>query len=222
MRIEMPRRFELLVFDWDGTLVDSAQAIVDALQGACVDLGVTPPTDERARHIIGLGLKDALRYAVPHVAERDYRSLVDRYRVHFLARDASMRLFPGVLEGLAALQREGFLLAVATGKSRRGLERALDQTNLRRFFVASQCGDEGFSKPHPGMLEAVMAELAVACGSTLMIGDTTHDLEMASQAGVRSVAVAYGAHPKPQLMAANPEVCVDTAADLFAWLGANA
>ena len=218
----MPTRFQLLVFDWDGTLVDSAQAIVEALQGACIDLGLAPPTEERARHIIGLGLKDALRYAVPHVAERDYRSLVDRYRVHFLARDASMTLFPGVAEGLQQLQRAGYLLAIATGKSRRGLERALDQMNIRRFFVASRCADEGFSKPHPGMLQAVMDELAMPANATLMIGDTTHDLEMASNAGVRGVGVAYGAHPKEQLLAAKPVACLDSAADLFAWLNANA
>jgi len=217
----MPNRFPLLVFDWDGTLVDSAQAIVEALQGACIDLGLEPPTDERARHIIGLGLKDALRYAVPHVAEKDYRQLVERYRVHFLARDDSMSLFPGVREGLAELQRAEFLLAIATGKSRRGLERALDQMQLRSFFVSSRCADEGYSKPHPGMLQAVMDELAVPANETLMIGDTTHDLEMAVNAGVRGVGVAYGAHPKAQLLAAKPMACLDTAADLFAWLNAN-
>ena len=218
----MPTRFSLLVFDWDGTLVDSAQAIVEALQAACADLGLAPPTDERARHIIGLGLKDALRYAVPHVAETDYRRLVERYRVHFLARDDSMALFPGVIEGLEDLQRAGFLLAIATGKSRRGLERALDQMGVRRFFVASRCADEGYSKPHPGMLQAVMEELVMAPNETLMIGDTTHDLEMAFNAGVRAVGVSYGAHPKPQLLAAKPLACLDSAADLFAWLNANA
>ena len=218
----MPRRCELLVFDWDGTLVDSAQAIVEALQGACIDLGMDPPSDERARHIIGLGLKDALRYAVPHVPEKDYRSLAERYRVHFLARDAAMVLFPGVIEGLEELQRAGYLLAIATGKSRRGLERALDQMDVRRFFAASRCADEGHSKPHPGMLQAVMAELAVAANATLMIGDTTHDLEMAFNAGVRGVGVAYGAHPKAQLLAARPVACLDSPADLFAWLNAHA
>ncbi len=218
----MATRFELLVFDWDGTLVDSAQAIVEALQGACVDLGLDPPTEARARHIIGLGLRDALRYAVPHVAEKDYRNLVDRYRVHFLARDARMTLFPGVAEGLEELQRAGYMLAIATGKSRRGLERALDQMNVRRYFAASRCADEGHSKPHPGMLLAVMEELCVPADATLMIGDTTHDLEMAFNAGVRGVGVAYGAHPKAQLLAAKPYACLDTPSDLFAWLNANA
>ncbi len=217
----MAARYELLVFDWDGTLVDSAQAIVDCLQGACADLGFEPPSDERARHIIGLGLMDALRYAIPHVPEASYKHVVERYRTHFLARDASMQLFPGVLDGLERLRQAGYLLAIATGKSRRGLERGLDQLDVRRFFVASRCADEGFSKPHPGMLQAVMDELAVQPGSTLMIGDTTHDLDMATNAGVRALAVAYGAHPKSQLVAACPEACLDTPAELFEWLAAN-
>jgi phosphoglycolate phosphatase len=217
----MTSRFQLLVFDWDGTLVDSAQAIVDSLQGACVDLGYEPPSDERARHIIGLGLKDALRYAIPHVAESEHRRIVERYRVHFLARDAHMALFPGVMAGLERLQQAGSLLAIATGKSRRGLERALDQVDVRRFFVASRCADEGYSKPHPGMLQAVMAELAVRPEDTLMIGDTTHDLDMAANAGVRSLAVSYGAHPKDQLVAAGPEACIDTPSELFDWLSVH-
>jgi phosphoglycolate phosphatase len=216
------RRFQLLVFDWDGTLVDSAQAIVDALQQSCVDLGLTPPSDERARHIIGLGLKDALRYAVPEAQEQDYGALVERYRIHFLARDGQTGPFAGVAEGLQALADCGHLLAIATGKSRRGLERALNQTGLRRFFVASRCADEGFSKPHPGMLQAVMAEVAMPAERSLMIGDTTHDLQMASSAGVCGVAVSYGAHPKEELLAARPEACLDSVEALFAWLRTHA
>jgi phosphoglycolate phosphatase len=218
----MRARFQLLVFDWDGTLVDSAQAIVESLQGACTDLGFEPPTDERARHIIGLGLIDALRSAIPYVPESEYRRIVDRYRTHFLARDGNLQLFPGVRAGLDALVSRGYLLGIATGKSRRGLERALDSVGLRHCFVASRCADEGFTKPHPGMLEAVMSELAVEPGQTLMVGDTTHDLQMADNAGVRAVAVSYGAHPKSQLVAARPHGCVDTPAELFEWLAQNA
>lgn len=218
----MDARFQLLVFDWDGTLVDSAQSIVESLQGACTDLGFEPPSDERARHIIGLGLKDALRYAIPHVPETEHRRIVERYRIHFLARDAHMRLFSGVTDGLTVLQSRGYLMGIATGKSRRGLERALDQVGVRQFFAASRCADEGFSKPHPGMLQAVMDELAVRPEDTLMIGDTTHDLAMATNAGVPALAVAYGAHPKDQLLAARPHACVDTPAELFTWLAANA
>lgn len=218
----MATRFQLLVFDWDGTLVDSAQAIVESLQGACTDLGFAPPTEERARHIIGLGLTDALRSAIPHVPESEYRRIVERYRIHFLARDANLQLFPGVRSGLDALLSRGYLLGIATGKSRRGLERALDSLDIRNCFAVSRCADEGFSKPHPGMLEAVMSELAFTPEQTLMIGDTTHDLQMAENAGVRALAVSYGAHPKSQLVAARPHACVDSPAELFDWLACNA
>jgi len=212
------RRFELLVFDWDGTLIDSAAAIASSLQAAAEDLGLERPSEARARHVIGLGLKDALRYVVPQLPESDYGRLVERYRVHFLALDAETGLFPGVAAGLAALAEAGWLLGIATGKSRRGLERALDQTGVRHHFVTSRCADEGYSKPHPGMLQAVMADVGAAPGATLMIGDTTHDLAMAANAGVPGLAVAYGAHPREELLALAPEACIDTPQGLFAWL----
>ena len=215
------RRYRLLVFDWDGTLLDSAAAISEALQLACVDMGLERPSDERARHIIGLGLNDALRYLVPELAQHDYAKLVERYRVHFLARDGSTLLFPGVASALEKLEDEGHLLAIATGKSRRGLERALERTGVRARFAASRCADEGFSKPHPGMLQAVMDELSIPADSTLMIGDTTHDLVMAANAGVRSVAVSYGAHPRDALIALRPEACIDSTRELLQWLLAN-
>src|SRR5262245_21342817 len=216
------RRYPLLVFDWDGTLIDSAAAIVESLQLACTDIGLRRPAPERARHTIGLGLKDALRDLVPELDEKDYGKLADRYRIHFLARDPETALSPGVEAGLAALRDAGHTLAIATGKSRRGLERALDQTGLRACFAASRCADEGHSKPHPGMLQAVMEELCVDGEQTLMIGDTTHDLQMAANAGVRSLAVSYGAHPRDALVAACPVACVDTVSELFRWLAANA
>ena len=217
----MPR-YRLLVFDWDGTLIDSAAAIVESLQSACVDIGLERPDDERARHIIGLGLRDALQYLVPELDERDYGRLVERYRVHFLVKDPETRLFAGIEAGLTALRESGHLLAIATGKSRRGLERALDQTGLRMHFTASRCADEGYSKPHPGMLQAVMEEVCAGAEETLMIGDTTHDLQMAASAGVRSLAVSYGAHSRDALVAAGPGACVDSVDELFRWLAANA
>ena len=215
-------RYKLLVFDWDGTLIDSAAAIVDALQLACVDMGLERPADDRARHIIGLGLDDALRYLVPELAVDDYAGLVERYRFHFLVRDGATALFPGTAEGLARLEHRGHLLAIATGKSRRGLERALERTGVRNRFAASRCADEGFSKPHPGMLQAVMDELMIPAESTLMIGDTTHDLLMAANAGIRSLAVSYGAHPRDALIAMGPEACVDSTQELLQWLLVNA
>ncbi|EXI68596.1 MAG: 5'-nucleotidase [Candidatus Accumulibacter adjunctus] len=218
----MARRFELLVFDWDGTLLDSAAAIVEAITAACRDLGLPPPPAERARHVIGMGLYDALRHALPELPESRYPQLVERYRHHYLARDHELQLFAGAAELIAELSAAGFLLAVATGKSRLGLERALRHSGLGPFFHASRCADECFSKPHPQMLEELLDELAVAGERALMIGDTTHDLQMARNAGVAALAVAYGAHPVAALDAMQPLACVRELAELTAWLRTHA
>ncbi|MEF8756265.1 MAG: HAD-IA family hydrolase [Accumulibacter sp.] len=218
----MARRFELLVFDWDGTLLDSAAAIVEAITAACRDLGLPPPPAERARHVIGMGLHDALRHALPELPESRYPQLVERYRHHYLARDHELQLFAGAAELIAELSAAGFLLAVATGKSRLGLERALRHSGLGPFFHASRCADECFSKPHPQMLDELLDELAVAGERALMIGDTTHDLQMARNAGVAALAVAYGAHPVAALDAMQPLACVQELAELAAWLRTHA
>jgi len=187
-------KYDLVVFDWDGTLLDSAGAIVLAIQAACRDIGHSPPSDEQARHVIGLGLIDALRHAAPDLPPESYPALVERYRFHYLAGDHQLSLFKGVPELLGELQAAGHILAVATGKSRLGLERALDHSGLRPLFQASRCADECHSKPHPQMLDELMAEFGVTGEATLMIGDTSHDLLMARNAGVDSLAVTYGAH----------------------------
>lgn len=218
----MARRFELLVFDWDGTLLDSAAAIVEAITAACRDIGLPPPPAERARHVIGMGLHDALRHALPELPESRYPQLVERYRHHYLARDHELQLFAGAAELIAELSAAGFLLAVATGKSRLGLERALRHSGLGPFFHASRCADECFSKPHPQMLDELLDELAVAGERALMIGDTTHDLQMARNAGVAALAVAYGAHPVAALDAMQPLACVQELAELAAWLRTHA
>lgn len=211
-------KYELVVFDWDGTLLDSAGAIVQSIQAACRDLGLTVPEDARARHVIGLGLADAMRHAVPDLAPENYQAMVDRYRFHYLAGDHRLTLFQGVEGLLARLKAEGRALAVATGKSRHGLERALDHSALRPFFMASRCADECHSKPHPQMLLELMDEFGVMPAATLMIGDTTHDLEMAEAAGVDAVAVTYGAHPEAVLQARQPKACVNDVSALDAWL----
>jgi len=218
----LTKRFELIVFDWDGTLLDSAAAIVHAIQAASADLGLPVPTDARARHVIGLGLSDALHHAVPELPAEDYPQMVERYRHHYLSNDHELTLFDGTVELIADLHGRGHLLAVATGKSRNGLDRALGFSGLRRYFHATRCADECFSKPHPAMLHELMEELGVAAGSCLMIGDTTHDLLMAKNAGVAGLAVSFGAHPVNQLQAEAPLACVHTPAELRAWLEANA
>jgi len=218
----MPNRFELLVFDWDGTLMDSAGAIIASIQLSCSDLGLPVPERERAAHVIGLGLKDALSYAVPELPTSDYGKLAERYRHHYLARDPDIELFPGVREMLVALKEKGHLLAVATGKSRAGLERVLEATQLKQYFDSSRCADETHSKPHPAMLQELMQELLVAPEATLMIGDTGHDLQMAVSAGVAALAVSYGAHARDSLTAFNPLACIDTPQELAPWLTKNA
>lgn len=218
----MARQYDLIVFDWDGTLLDSAGAIVDAIQAACRDLGLPEPSDERARHVIGLGLSDAMRHAVPELSPEDYGKMVERYRYHYLARDHELCLFKGVEAMLEDLADSGFLLAVATGKSRVGLDRAFRNSGLGQWFVASRCADECFSKPHPQMLEELMAELLVSQARTVMIGDTTHDLLMARNAGVDGIGVAYGAHPRAALEELMPKIIAAEIAELHAWLTHNA
>ena len=215
-------RYPLLVFDWDGTLIDSAPAIVACIQAACRDLGLTVPDEARASHVIGLGLKDALSYAIPGLPADDYGRVVESYRRHFLARDPGIRLFPGAQAMLAGLKARGHILAIATGKSRAGLERALDNTGLRPLFAASRCADECASKPAPDMLSELMEELGANAVDTLMIGDTVHDLQMAAHAGVQAVAVSHGAHPRGDLVALAPLACLANIDELTLWLARNA
>ena len=214
-------KYSLIVFDWDGTLIDSAGTIVQCIQDAARDMALEVPEPERARHVIGLGLHDSLRHAVPGLAAERYPEFAGHYRRHFLAREDAMLLFPGIRELLDALSRDR-MLAIATGKSRRGLERALDADGLRSFFSASRCADETNPKPHPAMLLELMRQIAVGKENTLMIGDTSHDLEMANAAGVDALAVSYGAHPEQGLRACGPRACVSSVPELEEWLRKNA
>jgi phosphoglycolate phosphatase len=217
----MRRRFRLLVFDWDGTLVDSTAIIATCIQNACCDLGLPVPEESAARFVIGLGLADALRHVAPTLEAADYPRLSERYRDHYLARDPDIPLFPGAREMLDDLDARGFLLAVATGKSRTGLARSLAKHGLAQRFFASRCADEGFPKPHPDMLLALMERCAVEPSETLMIGDTSHDLELARNAGAQAVAVTYGAHGADGLAAFAPLAMPASIAELHAWLKAN-
>jgi len=218
----MARRYDLIVFDWDGTLMDSTAVIAGSIQAACRDLGLEVPGDEAARHVIGLGLEQALRYAVPDAPESMYGPLVERYRHYFLAQDKAIPLFDGARETLAELHDAGYWLAVATGKSRMGLDRVLDSTGLKGYFHATRTADQTFSKPHPAMLLELLDELAVGAGRALMIGDTTHDVQMAQNAQVDAVAVGYGAHPAEQLRELKPLALVQDFSELRTWLRNNA
>jgi len=216
------RRYRLIVFDWDGTLMDSASGIVACIQEASRDMGFEVPTAERASHVIGLGLRDSLRLAVPDLPESAYVEFAGHYRKHFLAREEGMNLFPGVRDLLAGLQSAGYSLAVATGKSRKGLDRALDASGLGAFFCASRCADETSPKPDPAMLHELMSELSRTPRELLMIGDTSHDLDMSASAAVDAVAVTYGAHPAGVLRQRTPKGLVDSVPELREWLAAHA
>ncbi|WP_116136441.1 HAD-IIIA family hydrolase [Trinickia diaoshuihuensis] len=219
----MPRQqFDLIVFDWDGTLMDSTAHIARSIQAACRDLGLPVPADEAARYVIGLGLRDALQIAAPTLDPADYPRLAERYRFHYLIKDAQTELFTGVRELLDELRGQGYLLAVATGKSRVGLNRALDEVRLTSVFDGTRCADETFSKPHPAMLHELTRELGQDLERTVMIGDTTHDLQMATNAGAAGVAVTYGAHPVDALVKLEPRFVADSVAALGDWLREHA
>ncbi|HZQ61565.1 MAG TPA: HAD-IA family hydrolase [Casimicrobiaceae bacterium] len=216
-----PRRYRLIVFDWDGTLADSTVIIASSIQRACGDLGLPVPDDRAARHVIGLGLADALRYVAPTLPEERYPELSLRYRDHYLARDPEIPLFEGAAELLRELRAAGYLLGVATGKSRRGLDRALDQQGLRELFHHTRCADEGRPKPDPDMLHCLMERSRVAPSQTLMIGDTSHDVELAHNAGAGIVAVSYGAHALDDLRLYDAVPIVHSLAELRAWIAQN-
>ena len=213
-----PRRFDLIAFDWDGTLFDSTAIIVRCIQAAVRDVGGTVPTDKEAAYVIGMGLMQALAHAAPDVPPEKYPELGNRYRFHYLQRQDDLSLFEGVLPLLSDLRERGHLLAVATGKSRRGLDESLHSVDLRGVFDSSRTADQTAGKPHPLMLQELMAELDVLPGRLLMIGDTTHDLQMAVNAGCASVGVSYGAHEPNDFEALRPLHVAHSVRDLHDWL----
>ncbi|MEX3629251.1 MAG: HAD-IA family hydrolase [Burkholderia sp.] len=216
------QQFDLIVFDWDGTLMDSTAHIARSIQAACRDLGLPTPSDEASRYVIGLGLRDALAIAAPSLDPADYAKLAERYSFHYLVKDQLVKLFVGVREMLEELRDTGYLLAVATGKGRVALNRALDETKLTCFFDGTRCADETFSKPHPAMLHELSRELGQDLARTVMIGDTTHDLQMAASAGAAGVGVAYGAHPPESLATLEPRYIAADVPALAGWLREHA
>jgi phosphoglycolate phosphatase len=211
--------FGLLVFDWDGTLMDSEERIVSSVNAAIAELGLPSRSRAAIRNIIGLGLPEAMQALYPGLGAHACVALIDRYRDHFLAEAGSpMPLFPGAAETLATLRAEGFVLAVATGKSRRGLDRALAETGLTGLFAATRCADETRSKPHPQMLLEVMAAVGRPAAETLMIGDSEYDLQMAIEAGVAAVAVGYGVKGCERLLDYRPLACLEAIDELPGWL----
>ena len=214
--------YELVIFDWDGTLMDSTGLIASCIQAACRDLGLPEPAEREARYVIGLGMADTMHHLVPTLDAEGRRRLGERYRDHFLAREHEAPLYPGVRELLEDLRHRGRRLAVATGKARRGLDRALDATGLRPVFEATRCADEGFPKPHPGMVLDLLEITGVEPAHAVLVGDTTHDLELAANAGVDAVAVLYGAHDPTLLATRSARGRCASVPELHRWLTASA
>jgi phosphoglycolate phosphatase len=217
-----PRRFDLIAFDWDGTLFDSTAIIVRCIQQAVVDVGGRCPTEKDAAYVIGMGLMDALAHAAPDVPKERYPQLGARYRHHYMARQNDISLFEGVLPLLEELKARQHWLAVATGKSRRGLDDVLRSVQLQGVFNGSRTADETAGKPDPRMLHELMREFGTEPERTLMVGDTTHDLQMALNAGCPAVGVSYGAHEPGEFHALGPLHVAHSVADLRGWLLANA
>ena len=213
-----PRRFDLIAFDWDGTLFDSTQIIVRCIQRAVADVGGTVPSDKAAAYVIGMGLMQALAHAAPDVPESKYPELGRRYREHYSSHQNDLALFEGVLQLLGELRARHHVLAVATGKSRRGLDEVLQTVELRSVFDASRTADETAGKPDPLMLRELMAEFGAEPARTLMVGDTTHDLQMAMNAGCSSVGVSYGAHESAAFDSLSPLFVAHSVPQLHHWL----
>lgn len=213
-------KYQCLIFDWDGTLMDSADTIVRSLQSAARDLSLPVPHEEEVKNIIGLELTQAIQRLFPTYNDGVIANIRQCYADHFLENNAMQpsQLFEGVQEGLAQLHGAGYRLAIATGKSRKGLDRVLPYSGVATFFHASRCADETASKPAPDMLHELMRELDVNEQQTLMIGDTEFDMEMAQRAAVDRVAVSYGAHHMDRLVKYQPRLCVNRFEQLLEWL----
>lgn len=212
--------YKLLVFDWDGTLMNSQKEIVTCFQLAAKDTNLPIPTEAEVHNVIGLGMFEAVRVLFPDLDSKEsQQSLVQHYRQHYFSPEKiTSSLFEGVFDMLHKLQNDGYFLTVATGKGRRGLNEVLHITKLKEVFHFTCCVDEAHSKPHPQMLLDTMTYIGVEPEETLMIGDTEYDLQMATNAQVSSVGVCCGAHEKSRLVKHNPLACLDETKELDTWL----
>ena len=219
MANDSPVTYKLIIFDWDGTLMDSQERIVNCLSASAVDLNLIKLEPSVLKHVIGLGLTEAIMTLYPELETPQVQSFAERYRYHFLtANDTPMGLFKNVQILLQTLNEQGFLLAIATGKARRGLDRVLQQTQLVDMFHGSRCADETRSKPHPLMLEELLNEFGLTPDEAIMIGDTEYDMMMADSIKMDRLAVGYGVHDKQALLKHDPLGCVDSVNALSQWL----
>lgn len=215
----MTTAYKLIVFDWDGTLMDSVARIVASMRAAITDLVLPQRTEVELRNVIGLGLREALTMLYPEENAQILGELTERYRHYYLYADPTpAELFTGMKSLLTTLNDRGYYLAIATGKSRTGLTQALEKTAVGGDFHTTRSAEETISKPHPRMLEEIMTELGVAPAATLMIGDSVYDIQMAHNAGAKAVAVCYGVHERPRLAQMQPLACLDTTIQMQQWL----
>lgn len=215
-------RFKLLVFDWDGTLIDSIERIVTSLQYASRELGGVSLKSDKARRVIGLGLREAIEQLHPQFDEDESESYAACYRQHFLFDSKVPEpLFDGVEDMLQQLISDRYTLAIATGKSRTGLDRAIQNHKLDHYFTTTRCADESRSKPHPEMLNSILAELDTHAHDAVMIGDSEHDMLMAGNAGVDAIGISQGVEAAKSLLSYNPLACLDNIKDLSDFLSHN-
>lgn len=215
----MTRNYKLLVFDWDGTLMDSQARIVNCLAASMEDIDLSPHPEAQLKDVIGLGLREATEKLLPDQTLEQHGRFIERYRHHYMvANDTPSQLFEGAREMLQHLLDEEYFLAVATGKARRGLDRVLEEVGMQGVFHVTRCADETRSKPHPQMLQEVMDVVGVWSNETLMVGDTEYDLMMAQAAGCDGMAVSYGVHEVERLMACQPVGCIDNINEFHPWL----
>lgn len=212
------KRYKAVIFDWDGTVMDSTACIVGAIQSACIDLELPVPSVEEASWVIGLSLESALQRCAPQLPADRIPQFIERYRHHFFLYDQQLTLFDGILPLLGDLKSREIRLGVATGKTRVGLDRVLQANRLADLFDCTRCADEARGKPHPAMLFDIMKRLDLRPEHVLMVGDTTHDVQMAASAGVDSMAVTYGAHSKRTLLLSEPTVMVSSVKEMHDWL----
>ena len=211
--------YQLIVFDWDGTIMDSAQKIANCIQASAKDVGLTVPTVDEAKSIIGLGLYEAMCQLFPKASKVDLNAVVEAYKYNFVNVDTTeQKMFAGVEQGLQSLEDAGALLAIATGKSRRGLDRVLSLTNIGHHFVTSRCADETRSKPHPQMLEEILEFTAIEPDKVIMVGDTSYDLDMAANAKVAGLGVSYGVHSEQVLFDSNAVSVQPSFKHVISWL----
>lgn len=212
-------KYDLVIFDWDGTLMDSIGKIVTCMQAMAADIPVAVPSEQAVRDIIGLSMERALETLFPDHEPEYYSEMIGRYRAQYLEFNATASpLFEGTESLLIELKQQGYQLAIATGKARAGLDRILTETQLGHHFSASRCADETKSKPEPNMIHEILAELDVLPERAVMIGDSIHDLNMANNAGVHGIGVSYGAHSSQILLQAKPQQIVHSPLELLAHL----